>query len=98
MNAQEFAYWLQGFVELHGEMPTPEQWRSIKEHLALVFVKVTPQVKKEPFAYPNDLTKVPRLGDLPNWVTSPQITCSAGESAKLADAICKSSSAATRFQ
>lgn len=44
MDALQFAYWLQGFTELHGEPPTPEQWKSIKEHLALVFTKVTPPV------------------------------------------------------
>lgn len=41
MTPDQFAYWLQGFTELHGEPPTPEQWQSIKEHLSLVFVKVT---------------------------------------------------------
>jgi hypothetical protein len=41
MTDKEFCYWLQGFVELGGEPPTKEQWASIKEHLALVFTKVT---------------------------------------------------------
>lgn len=84
MNAQEFAYWLQGFVELHGEMPTPEQWQSIKEHLAMVFVKVTQPVKKET-VYPNDLTKVPRLSDF-QWPggVQPVITC--GPISSLGDA------------
>lgn len=43
MNAQEFCNWLQGSAELHpGWVPSPEQWKSIKEHLQTVFVKVTP--------------------------------------------------------
>lgn len=44
MNAEQFAYWLQGFTELNPsvEQPTPEQWKSITEHLKTVFVKVTP--------------------------------------------------------
>lgn len=43
MDALQFAYWLNGFAELSGdEPPTPAQWRSITEHLALVFTKVTP--------------------------------------------------------
>lgn len=42
MNAVDFCRWLQGFAELSAEAPTPEQWKSIKEHLALVFLKVTP--------------------------------------------------------
>jgi hypothetical protein len=43
MTPEQFTYWLQGFVELHGELPTSEQWKSIKEHLQTVFVKVTPK-------------------------------------------------------
>lgn len=42
MTPEQFAYWLQGFVELHGELPNEEQWESIKEHLQTVFRKVTP--------------------------------------------------------
>lgn len=42
MDAQQFAYWLQGFAELNAEPPSPEQWQSIREHLATVFTKVTP--------------------------------------------------------
>lgn len=44
MEAQQFAYWLQGFAELNEQPPTVEQWKSIREHLALVFKKVTPAV------------------------------------------------------
>jgi hypothetical protein len=42
MTPEQFCYWLQGFGELSTEPPTPEQWRSIKEHLATVYRKVTP--------------------------------------------------------
>ncbi len=45
MDALQFAYWLQGFCELNQEHPTPEQWRSIRDHLSLVFVKVTPPMR-----------------------------------------------------
>lgn len=47
MNAQEFAYWLNGFVEMGGneKPPTEAQWKMICEHLALVFNKVTPPLK-----------------------------------------------------
>ncbi len=46
MNAENFAYWLNGFVELNGgKEPTPAQWKAIQEHLALVFKKVTPPVQ-----------------------------------------------------
>ena len=41
MTSQEFTYWLQGYAELGGDAPTKEQWNIIKEHLGLVFNKVT---------------------------------------------------------
>jgi hypothetical protein len=45
MTPENFAYWLQGFVELtQGQTPNPAQWKSIQEHLATVFKKVTPAV------------------------------------------------------
>jgi hypothetical protein len=50
MTEQQFAYWLQGFAELNPQAPTQEQWQSIREHLATVFKKVTPEVKN---AQPN---------------------------------------------
>ena len=43
MNEIEFCYWLQGFIELSNpEEITIEQWDSVKQHLQLVFNKVTP--------------------------------------------------------
>ncbi len=42
MTPENFAYWLQGFVELHGAPPSAEQWEQIKAHLNLVFEKITP--------------------------------------------------------
>lgn len=44
MTAEQFAYWLQGFSELNTAPPSPEQWQSIRDHLATVFTKVTPTV------------------------------------------------------
>ena len=41
MTPENFAYWLQGFVEVSGLTPTEDQWEIIKQHLQLVFVKVT---------------------------------------------------------
>lgn len=37
MTARDFAYWLQGFAEVHGGPPTEAQWVTIKNHLNLVF-------------------------------------------------------------
>lgn len=44
MDADQFCYWLQGFVELtHTPQPSEAQWQAIKDHLQLVFDKKTPQ-------------------------------------------------------
>jgi hypothetical protein len=45
MNTEKFCYWLQGFAELNQDKPTDEQWKSIKEHLGLVFNKVPLVIK-----------------------------------------------------
>ncbi|WP_157130290.1 hypothetical protein [Burkholderia pseudomallei] len=59
MDALNFAYWLQGFVELtQGQTPCPAQWKAIKEHLDLVFKKVTPPVGEF------NPTKIPTSFDL----------------------------------
>ncbi len=42
MTPENFAYWLQGFSEICGQTPSKEQWEIIKDHLNLVFNKVTP--------------------------------------------------------
>ena len=43
MEATDFCYWLQGFFELSEDKKlTPKQVEIIKDHLQLVFNKVTP--------------------------------------------------------
>lgn len=43
MTPENFCYWLQGIVETHeGETLTPRQFEIIRDHLALVFQKQTP--------------------------------------------------------
>lgn len=39
LTPEQFVYWLQGFVELHGISPTTFQWEIIKAHLQAVFDK-----------------------------------------------------------
>lgn len=41
MNAQNFVYWINGYVELNGGCPTEEQWEQIKAHLRLCMLNVT---------------------------------------------------------
>lgn len=50
MTPEQFCYWLNGFGELSPEPPTPEQWKAIKEHLALAFHKVTPPAPGDDWA------------------------------------------------
>lgn len=88
MTSEQFAYWLNGFIELsEWKQPTPEQWKSICEHLKTVFVKVTPEVAK-PARQPSydetlrtlqlkDSVSWPGQG-IPSWPglgTPPAITC-----------------------
>jgi hypothetical protein len=50
MTPEQFCYWLQGFAELSKDTPpTPEQWKSICEHIGTVFKKVTPPVSTAPY-------------------------------------------------
>jgi hypothetical protein len=62
MTEQQFVYWLQGFSELNINPPTALQWQSIREHLATVFKKVTPDVAPAPPPV-IDLSKNKKLAD-----------------------------------
>lgn len=43
MTFEQFAYWLQGFMEIADPVElSPEEVQKIKDHLALVFQKLTP--------------------------------------------------------
>lgn len=84
MNAQEFAYWLQGFFEMtDAKELTPDQVEMIKEHLGLVFEKKTEKVIKADDALAKAIEEaVKRTKDVPfddhrpphrPWVT-PKVT------------------------
>jgi len=68
MDSENFAYWLQSFVELNeGVRPTTKQWNIIKEHLATVFRQVTMlPLDKEP-----DEGAPANPYGLPNWKFPP---------------------------
>lgn len=60
MTTEQFAYWLQGFVELSdGKPPTKEQWSKIEEHLQLVFTKVTGPMPVPPISIFGGPVKLP---------------------------------------
>lgn len=50
MTSQDFAFWLHGFFEISDSNSlTEKQVQIIKDHLNLVFNKVTPDYSKEDF-------------------------------------------------
>ena len=59
MTPEQFAYWLQGFAEISQKAPSEAEWTVIKDHLATVFNKVTPNriTSPGPSVFPNDPTK-----------------------------------------
>ena len=91
MNANEFCYWLQGYFELnHSNYELNEQQvKVIKDHLKLVFNKVTPDYSKPVYYKPNEyipskpadiLNDVhhwlpPRDNDVPICSAGPQPSC-----------------------
>lgn len=43
MTPEQYVYWFNGFVEVtNGKYPSEAEWLTIKDHLAEVFVKKTP--------------------------------------------------------
>jgi hypothetical protein len=68
MSPEQFAYWMQGFVELTDvQPPTAEQWKSICEHLKTVFVKVTSPVGPAPMPSVKDMPWPTPAPTLPPW-------------------------------
>lgn len=68
MNSEQFVYWLNGFFELSGSKKlTQKQVQIIKDHLAVVFTKITPDYSKDsPSINP---LNVPRI--VPNTLSIP---------------------------
>lgn len=75
MTAEQFVYWLQGFMEMADPKElNSTQTQQIKNHLKLVFNKKTPEVslpmvqREEPFRItPYDITR----DDFPDLMTTP---------------------------
>jgi hypothetical protein len=62
VTPEQFAYWLQGFAELHSEPPTAAQWQSIRAHVETVFDKQTPPLRVEqPEPAPLRLEEIGRI-------------------------------------
>jgi len=69
MTAEQFTYWLQGFMEiLDPTMIHEKETQIIKDHLKLVFTKITPSY---PYI-PQDSTIQPfDFNPTPMWYTNP---------------------------
>ena len=90
MTPEQFAYWLQGFAEISQKAPTEKEWAIVKDHLATVFKKVTPDrtitspgpgIAAPAYpTWPNPLAPKPYEPFSPNpWNvpgTKPEIICS----------------------
>lgn len=84
MTPEQFAYWLQGFAEISQKPPTEAEWTIIKDHLATVFNKVTPNRQPYPLgpaspSIPNPIgpyVTPPKDWTIPpNW-PRPEVICS----------------------
>ena len=74
MTPEQFVYWLQGFSEVTGKSPTPEEWKIIQEHLNLVFDKRTRQTSaKEQQSVPNFPKYFPDIRDAVQGAYSPNL-------------------------
>ena len=73
MTAEQFVYWLQGFMEINDpDRISPIETKIIKDHLALVFKKETPN---RTISVPN--TSQPYVGDpYPEWLHKNTVYCS----------------------
>lgn len=75
MTAEQFAYWLQGYAELNDAPPSGEQWQAIRDHLALVFNKVTPQLSPLRPAWPAPLDMRARCTALASGDGETRLVC-----------------------
>lgn len=75
MTAEQFTYWLQGFIETADPKSIDEkQTQIIKDHLALVFTKVTPEYKNTPIInYPSGVRDFSKPYDI-DWQYFPNQT------------------------
>ena len=73
MTAEQFTYWLQGFMEINDpETLTRRETQIIKDHLALVFKKETPN-RAGTITSPNTTY----VGDpYPEWLHKNTVYCS----------------------
>lgn len=72
MTPEQFAYWLQGFVEIRDSRPTTREWDVIKHHLSTIFNKVTPN--KYPHPIRPEIAEPYRGDPATPWPIGPYVT------------------------
>jgi len=73
MNAEQFVYWLNGYLELSGAQEmSAAQLKCVREHLALVLHKVTPPLENPKPTYFGGGTK---CGVCQNWCSNEGGVC-----------------------
>lgn len=77
MTTESFCFWLQGYFELGGDNLSPQQVQIIKDHLALVFNKVTPKYDLGTTTTPQDQTYCGK--SFPTWSGNPPIETYSGK-------------------
>lgn len=95
MSASHFVAWLQGYIEISGgDGIDQDRWKMIKEHLQLVFEKVTPELGElDPPCEDqviNDIVDAwkkkketrPWSNPIPNPWDAPRVICSSNDSLK----------------
>ncbi len=92
MTTTEFAYWLQGYFELtdSGQQMSAQQVQIIKDHLNLVFTKVTPNYVpltsitsypfygdkiEDGFPRPREYCGMPPVSQYEAYYNGPQASC-----------------------
>ena len=81
MTAEQFTYWLQGFMEMANPTTLNEtQTQIIKDHLKLVFDKHTPDrsinIRNDLKPWPNPNQTPPYISSpYPDWINKPNVYC-----------------------
>jgi len=83
MTAEQFAYWLQGFMEVGQPRElNHDQIQVIKDHLKLVFEKKTPERSTEPVIVPKVVPTTTQPYTDPDWTWRPNpytVTCTGND-------------------
>jgi len=94
MTAEQFTYWLQGYFEINDpDRISPMETKIIKDHLALVFKKETPNrtvtvpddtsIWRGPHISPSPAQPPYTTSPYPDWINKPTVYCSTDTDKKI---------------